>query len=272
MRYTIGILMTSVFICAYAHAQPATAQPAATGERGTELRVGIATNYPPLAFKQDGQIKGIEAEFARQLGTDLGVKITLVETPWEDLIPALRDHRIDVIMSGMSITEARKQLVSFTDPYLKIGQMALIRRADQQRFRKLTKESLSTIRVGVVRGTTGEDYARTNLPSAKVTTFDSVDAGVAALRQGKIDAFVHDAPAIWRITGGFDSPERELVGRYRPLTKEYLAWAVRQGDGDALRQRLNETLARWKANGQLDAILDHWIRVRKTTIEVKPAH
>jgi len=270
MRYTIGILTASLFICACTTVQHAAGRPSATGAPGSELRVGIATNYPPMAFKQDGQIKGIEAEFANQLGTDLGVKIVLVETPWDDLIPALRDHRIDVIMSGMSITEARKELVSFTDPYLKVGQMALIRRADQQRFRKLTKENLSTINVGVVRGTTGEVYARTNLPSAKVTAFDSVDAGVAALRKGEIDAFVHDAPAIWRITGGFDSQERELIGRYRPLTEEYLAWAVRKGDGEPLRQRLNETLARWKANGQIDAVLDHWIRVRKTTIQVRP--
>jgi ABC-type amino acid transport substrate-binding protein len=272
MRYTIGLLMAWVFVNAWTGVPQAVGEPPATGARGSELRVGIATNYPPLAFKQNGQIKGIEAEFAKQLGTDLGVKIVLVETPWEDLISALRDHRIDVIMSGMSITDARKKLVSFTDPYLKVGQMALIRRADQQRFRKLTTENLSTINVGVVRGTTGEAYARTKLSRAKVTAYDSVDAGVAALRKGEIDAFVHDAPAIWRITGGFDSPERDLVGRYRPLTEEYLAWAVRQGDGDALRQRLNETLAQWKANGRIDTVLDHWIRVRKTTIEVRPAH
>lgn len=272
MRHTIGIVIASLFFSACTSVQHPAAKAVATGAAGSEVRVGIATNYPPMAFKQQGEIKGIEAEFANQLGTDLGAKIILIETPWDDLIPALRDHRIDVIMSGMSITDARKQLVAFTDPYLQVGQMALIRRADQQRFRKLTKENLSTINVGVVRGTTGEAFARTNLPSAKVTAFDSVDAGVAALRKGEIDAFVHDAPAIWRITGGFDSPESELVGRYRPLTEEYLAWAVRKNDGDALRQRLNETLARWKANGQIDAVLDHWIRVRKTTIQVRPAH
>ena len=272
MRYTIGILMASVLVSACTGVQHSAGKNAATGAPGSELRVGIATNYPPMSFKQDGQIKGIEAEFANKLGTELGVKIILVETAWEDLIPALRDHRIDVIMSGMSVTDARKKLVSFTDPYLKVGQMALIRRADQQRFRKLTKENLSTINVGVVRDTTGEEYARTNLPSAKVTSFDSVDAGVAALRKGEIDAFVHDAPAIWRITGGFASPERELMGRYRPLTEEYLAWAVRQNDGDPLRKRLNDTLAQWKANGQIDTVLDHWIRVRKTTIQVRPAH
>jgi polar amino acid transport system substrate-binding protein len=171
----------------------------------------------------------------------------------------------------MSITTERQQLVSFTDPYLRVGQMALIRHADEKRFKTFDIGSLSLIRVGVVRATTGEQYARTNLPAAKVTTFESVDEGVSALRKGEIDTFIHDAPAIWRITGGFDSPERELEGRFEPLTEEHLAWAVRQDD-QALRTRLNATLARWKADGQVNAVLDHWIRVRKTAIRIKPAH
>jgi polar amino acid transport system substrate-binding protein len=272
MRHVIQALVAAVFVSACAAMPGSHSKALAADGPGSELRVGVAPNYPPMAFKQDGRLTGIEPEFARQLGTDLGVTITLVETPWEDLIPALRAHRIDVIMSGMSITDERKQVVSFTDSYLRVGQMALIRRADDARFRKLTTKELSSLRVGVVRGTTGEQYARANLPSAHVKTFDAVDAGVAALRKKEIDAFVHDAPAIWRITGGFDSSEHELMGRFRPLTDEHLAWAVRQDDGGPLRARLDAALAQWKANGQLDAILDHWIKVRKTTISVKPMH
>jgi len=244
--------------------------PKATSS-GQELRVGIATNYPPFAFKQGGHLTGIEPQFAKNLGHALGAKIQIVETPWDELIPALRDHRIDVIMSGMSITEARKQQVSFTDPYLRVGQMGLIRKTDDQRIPRLDAKSVTGKRVGVVGDTTGDQYARANLSTATIKAFDSVDSGVAALRKGEIDVFVHDAPAIWRVTGGFDSPERQLIGRFKPLTEEYLAWAVRQDD-EALRTQLNTVLGRWKANGQLNAVLDHWIRVRKMEISTKPVH
>jgi len=57
-----------------------------------------------------------------------------------------------------------------------------------------------------------------------------------------IDYFINDAPAVWRVAGGFLSPERELRGLYTPLTQEHLAWAVRQDD-EALRERLNATLS-----------------------------
>jgi len=244
----------------------ATAQEVA--QDTSTLRVGIATNYAPLAFAENGQIAGVEADFARKLPAELGVKVTIIEVPWEEMIQALQDRRIDVIMSGMSITEERKQLIGFTDPYLRVGQMALVRKADYDRLRGRAAMDRSTSRVGFLKATTGESFARAHLKHAKLEGFDSIDDGVAALRTGKLDFFIHDAPTIWRITGGFSSPERDLRGLYRPLTEEYLAWAVRKDD-DALRQRLNGVLRRWKDTKQIDAVLDKWITVRKETISVK---
>jgi ABC-type amino acid transport substrate-binding protein len=247
----------------------AAADTPATGAPGSSLRVGMATNYPPMAFKENGQFTGVEAEFAALLGKDLNVKVTLVETTWEGLIPALRDGQIDVIMSGMSITPARQQLVSFTQPYMKIAQMALYRANDEARFRKRGAIDASTVRVGVVGGTTGEQYVRKHHPRVQIKQFTSVDEGVAALRKGDVDVFVHDAPAIWRITGGLESPERELAGYYEPLTNEELAWAVRKQDS-ALRTRLNSVLSKWKANGKLESVIDNWIPVRKQLIRPRP--
>ena len=48
---------------------------------------------------------------------------------------------------------------------------------------------------------------------------------------------------------------------------EGVAIAVRKDD-QPLRDRLNTELLHWRENGQLDAILDHWIRGRKVTIEI----
>ncbi len=85
-----------------------------------------------------------------------------------------------------------------------------------------------------------------------------------------IDYFINDAPAVWRVAGGFLSPERELRGLYTPLTQEHLAWAVRQDD-EALRERLNATLRAWEEDGTLDDVLDDWIRVRVQARPLKQA-
>jgi ABC-type amino acid transport substrate-binding protein len=236
--------------------------PQATGAPGSTLRIGIATNYPPLAFKENGKLTGAEVDFAHLLAHELDVTVELVETPWKDLIPDLVDGKTDVIMSGLSITPERQKVVSFADSYGTIGQMALFRVGDYDRLRDEGARNAPSTRIGAVGGTTGEQYVRSHDPLAQITTFSSVDDGVAALRNGQIDVFVHDAPAIWRVTSPRGAVERELAGRYVPLTSEKLAWAVRKQD-DQLLRRLNAALAKWKADGQLDLVGARWVPVRK---------
>jgi ABC-type amino acid transport substrate-binding protein len=240
----------------------------ATGEPGSVVRAGIAPDFPPFAFTEGGHLTGIEPDFARKLG-EQGITVTLVQMPWEQLIPALQDGKIDMIMSGMSITEDRVKKVDFTVPYVRIGQMAIVRRSDYDRLRTHAAADQSTVRVGFVRGTTSEKYARSHLTKAQLVPIETVEQGVAALRGNTIDLFVNDAPIVWRVTGP-RSGNADLAGIYRPLSTEYIAWAVRRGaDGDALRERLNEKLLEWQEQGEIDAVLDHWITVRKVTLQTR---
>jgi len=237
-------------------------QPVSAPAPAPPLRVGIAPNFPPLAFKQTGNLAGIEVDFAQQLGPALGMKMMLVETPWDELIPALRDHRIDVIMSGMSVTPARQKRVRFAHPYLRVGQMMVLRRADAGHLRTAKMVDQRTTRVGFISETTGEAYVHAHLPRAHATAFASIDAGAAALRARQIDVFVADAPAIYALTATSADPHHELLGRYEPLTEEYLAWAVRLDDAE-LQSRLNTVLSSWNSDGTLERVLGKWIHVRR---------
>jgi polar amino acid transport system substrate-binding protein len=226
------------------------------------LRVGTAADYAPLAFEQGGELRGVEIDFAMRLASELGRPLQLERLRFEELIPALRDGKIDVIMTGMSITEDRGKLVRFTRPYLRVGQMALIRADEWERRRGIEAMNRPESRVGFRPATTSDAFVRARLSRARAVGFDSVEAGVASLRAGEIDYFVHDAPTIWRIVGGFRSDERQLTGLYEPLTDEQLAWAVRTEDTE-LAGRLDEILAGWQRDGLVEGILDVWIPVRK---------
>jgi len=228
------------------------------------LRVGTAADYAPLAFAEGGEFRGVELDFARRLARDLGRELEIVRIPWAELIPALRANRVDVLMSGISITPERAELVHFCAPYLQVGQMALIRAAEWVERGPPDAIGSSGTRVGFVVRTTGERFARAKLGSAKLEAMSSIDEGIAALRAGKIDYFVHDAPTIWRVVGGFSSDESQLTGLYTPLTDEYLAWAVRREDAD-LARRIDAALASWRSEGFVDEVLDRWIPVRKIT-------
>jgi polar amino acid transport system substrate-binding protein len=230
-------------------AQPATPKPA--------LRVGIAPNYPPIAFKQEGRLTGLEADFARGLDAELGRRVELVELDWEALIPALESGRIDVIMSGMSITDARARRVQFVSSYLRIGQMAIIRKDDQLQLGSPTLLTMTRRRVGFIAGTTGAAYVQENLPQAQHVPLGSTDEALQALRAGEIDAFVHDAVTAWRV--GDNEANDTLMSSFVPLTEEYLAWAVRKTD-EALHRDLEAVLARWRHSGRLQELFEKWLK------------
>ena len=101
---------------------------------GTILRVGITANRPPFIFKKGQQTEGLEADLAMALGDHLGKSVQFINFNWNDLIPALLDNKIDIIMSGLSVTKMRKVRFSFTEPYLIAGQVAMARGKDSLKY------------------------------------------------------------------------------------------------------------------------------------------
>ena len=238
---------------------PVPQTPAPPRTSPSALRVGIAPNYPPIAFKQQGHFMGLEVDFARGIEVELGRPVVLVELAWDALIPALESGTIDVIMSGMSITEARAQRVWFVSHYLRVGQMAMFRKADRLRLSSPTLLTMTEQRVGFVDGTTGAAYVHGYLLKAQYVPLGSTDAGLQALRSGEIDVFVHDAVTAWHLAN--DEANAMLTASFSPLTEEYLAWAVRHTD-EALHGDLEAALERWRRSGRLQELFNTWLRFR----------
>ena len=228
---------------------------------GPDLRVGIAPNYPPLACMQNGVLAGVEPDLAQQLARQTGRSIRYEVIPFDRLNPALQAGQLDLIMAGMSITAERQRQVSFTDSYLKVGQMLLIREKEIKRFPRALFDQSAGVRIGVEKGSTGEQYALKTFAWGGVTHFDTTEAGVRALEQGSIDCFVHDAPTVWRFSADLATQHQGLVGLFEPLTDEPLAWAVRKND-PALLEQLNQELARMRREGRLQEILSKWIKTQ----------
>ena len=227
------------------------------------LRVALSPDYMPLAFKQEGKLLGIEVDNAREIANILGRKLEFVEMPQSDYITALNERRVDVVMSGYSITPEREAQVSFTRSFMQVGQMAIVlaERAGQFAYpRALYK---SGVAMGAEPGTTGERFIKENFPAASLTSYPTPEAAFAALRNRELDVFIHDAPTSWNLATTRDN--QDLLSLYRPLTREQMAWAVRR-DNTRLLNDLNEALAELENNGRLSAIQNYWIPV---TVQVR---
>lgn len=223
------------------------------------LKVGLSPDYPPLQYKQDGRLVGVEPDNIKAVSEILGRPVQTFEFPFEQLIPALQQGRIDVIMSGLSVTPERSEQVLFAEPYLQVGQMAIMHRDKLGRYSQPWAIFREGVRVGVEPGTTGASFAERELPDAEIVFVANPEQAFAALRQDQIDLYVHDAPTSWNLATSMENDD--LISLYSPLTKESLAWAVRQGD-DALLAELNRALDLMRSNGTLSYILNRWIPVQ----------
>jgi len=209
-----------------------------------------------MAFRQGDRLVGLEVDLATHLAHDLGRELRFVDIDFDNLIPALLDDRIDVVMSGLTVTRARQFRVAFADPYLDSGLVALMRRGDRSRYQRVEQVLATTGRVGVRKASTGEKFVQERMPNATIVPYSTSGAAGIELPQHRIDLFVNDAPIVaWLVS----SNEADLAALWTLLTHDEIAWAFRPGD-EALRGAANETLARWRADGTLRQILGHWLR------------
>lgn len=219
------------------------------------LRVGVSTEYPPVIFKSVNTISGIEADFAKRLAAELGRPLQFVELAFESLIPALVGGGTDIIMSGMSVTEARRVRINFAAPYLRTQQAALIRIGDSKKYASTESLLRNASVIGVQPDTTGDVYVRRNFPNVHRMPLVRATLAPRALRTGEIDAFVYDAPGVFWMAS---ANEAELLPGKLQSGEEFLAWGVRRGDEELLGA-VNSILARWKQDGTLNQILRKWL-------------
>ncbi|MGE5301151.1 MAG: transporter substrate-binding domain-containing protein [Acidobacteriota bacterium] len=254
MFKNVSGIIIAAFLVVLGTVGSATAQDVA-GKK-SPLRVGITPNYPPMIFKLNDKITGVDADLARRLGRELNRPVQFVELKWDQQIGALLEGEIDIIMSAMTITDARKVRINFTDPYLKSGLVTAIRAEDASKYTSAKSILSGYPAVGVIKGTTGEAFVRQNMSaSPRIATFSEVGDAPSELRSRRIDVFIHDAPAVvWLVSEN----EADIRGVWDLLKEEDLGWGVRKGDDDFLKQ-VNSILQRWKQDGTLDEILRNWL-------------
>jgi polar amino acid transport system substrate-binding protein len=256
----VGVLVVSILLLL---AGRAVAADATLAEQSTlnqilkrgELRVGMDAGYMPFELRDKrGTIVGFDVDLARLMARYMGVKLTLVNTQWDGIIPALLTDKFDLLMSGMTVTPERNLRVNFSDPYVSVGQTVIIRKGliGSVTHREQLDDPKYTIATKL--GTTGDIAAHKYFAKAKLKAFETEAEATLEVRNGRADAFVYDSPynRIYAVRYA------DQVGYLaEPFTDEPIAWAVRKGDPDFLNW-LNNFLRVIKADGTYDALYKKW--------------
>ena len=235
-------------------------------ERGT-LRVGMEPGYMPFEMtNKKGDIVGFDVDMAKRMAKAMGVKLELVSTAWDGIIPALLTEKFDIIMSGMTLTQERNMKISFADPYIVIGQSILIKKSLAGEIKSYKDLNNKKYKVASKLGTTGEQATKRMIPNCTYISFETEQEGVMDLVNGKIDAFVYDLP--YNSIAFAEKGEGKLVLLDKPFTYEPLAWGVKRGNADLINW-LDNFLIQSKNDGTYDKIYKKWFLSDKWLKQLK---
>ncbi len=220
------------------------------------LRVGLEAGYMPFEMRsKTGKIIGFDVDMAKAMAKAMGVKLKLVNTAWDGIIPALMTDKFDIIMSGMTITQSRNLKINFADPYIVVGQTILIRKSLADKVKSYKDLNNPKYTIATKLGVTGEFATKKYMPKAKLKTYETEPEAAMEVVNGKADAFVYDKPynAVFYAKKGMG----KLVFLDKPFTYEPLAWGIKKGDPDFLNW-LNNFLRQIKHDGTYDKIYKKW--------------
>jgi polar amino acid transport system substrate-binding protein len=224
-------------------------------KRGT-LRVGLEPGYMPFELtNQKGEIIGFDVDMATRMAKAMGVKLELVSTAWDGIIPALLTKKFDILMSGMTLTQERNMKINFAHPYIVIGQSILLNKKFVGEVKSYKDLNDAKYTVGSKLGTTGEQATKRMIPKAKYISYETEQEGVLEVVNGKIDAFIYDMP--YNAAAISQRGQGKIVHLDTPFTYEPLAWAVRKGDFDFVNW-LNNFMNQVKNDGTYDKIYAKW--------------
>ena len=233
--------LVTAFVLALLAATPALA--------AEKLRIATTSDYPPFSYVDDaGDIAGFDVDIALALCAELGAECEVVVEDWERLIPELRAGSFDAVAASMSITEKRRQLVSFSNRYYSNVVRFVARKGSG-----FDPADAAGKTIGAARATVAADWLEANLAgTATIKLYTQLEELNGDLVAGRLDALFGDGLGshAWLRTpegAGF-----EFVGEGYRLD-EGIGIAVRRED-TSLLSRLNRALEAILANGTHERI------------------
>jgi polar amino acid transport system substrate-binding protein len=219
---------------------------------------GIDANFPPFAYvDKSGVPDGFDVKALDWIAKEMGFKVKHQPMDWDGIVPSLKAKKIDIVASGMSITDERKKEVSFTITYYKVKQILVAKKDAKVTVEKALADGN---KIGVQRGTSEAKWIEENLikkagKKFELVQYDSAPLAIEDVINGRIiAAAMDDQPAL-------DAAKKKpvkILGTFGMKDEEY-GYAVRKEDTEFLK-KLNEGLKKLMKS-------PYWAELKKSYID-----
>lgn len=217
------------------------------------LRAAAEATFVPFEFvdEKTNKVTGFDVDLVEALGEVMGYKIEFLNLSWDGLIPSLLNGNIDVIASGMSITEERLKQVNFSDPYF-TSVLTIMVKDNNNVIKSL--DDLANKTVAVQISTTG-DFAAEEIPGVKINRYNTAPEALQNVILGVANASILDLPVAEAFIAS--NPNAPLKHLGPVSADDYFGLAMRKKDTDLL-EKVNAALVQIKADGTYDKIVEKW--------------
>jgi polar amino acid transport system substrate-binding protein len=221
-------------------------------QKAGKLTIGLDDSYPPMEFRDSkNDLVGFDVDLGKEIGKKLGVETEYTTTDFNGILLALTSSKFNIILSGMSITDKRKESIDFSDTYVMGGQVVAIKKGN------ISIKSLEDLKGKVVAcqlGSTG-DTAATSMEGLKeVKRYDKITEAFQELSVERVDAVIMDAQV-----GGYYVAKKP--GEYDVLkdviSEEPMGIGFKKEDKE-LRTAIQEELNELRADGTLSKLSQKW--------------
>ena len=254
---SIAVLLAGA-LSACGSGEPANALEAV--QQAGKIVVGTSADYPPFEFvDESGEIVGFDIDLANEIGQRMGLEVEIVDMPFDSLIAAVQEGKIDISIAAFNYTEERDKSVDFTDPYYYAEDGFLVA---EDFAGEITKpEDAANYRVGVQTGATADSWVTENLVDAglmaeeNVFRYERMDQAALDVKNGRIDILITDyipAQALAEEVGGLKVIYHAEVstGPVNIITPE---------GSTELTEALNDVIAEMLEDGFIDQLSTKWI-------------
>ena len=223
-----------------------------------ELVVGTTGNQPPLnATTKTGETIGLEPDLAEAMARAMGVQLRLQTMPFKDLLPALEAGKVDMILSGMTMTPKRNTHVAFVGPYFVSGKALLTKSKKMASIKESRQLDNPDTKLAALDGSTSQAFVEGAIPKAQLVKVKDYDEGVAMVIDGRVDALVADFT--FCVASTLQHPKENLSTLVAPLTFEPLGVAL-PPDDPLLINWMENFLLMLEGTGAMDELRAEWFK------------
>lgn len=218
-----------------------------------ELVVGSSATYAPFAFEnKDKQIVGFDIDIINAIAKQQALKIKIVNTPFSGIFAALNNGDVDLVISGVTINDKRRQSYDFSPSYFAAHQLIAVPKSSTV----TTLKGLAGKKIAVVNASTADDVASREFgkTNPNIRRFESTPLIISELAGGGVDAAIGDNGVIaYRVS---QNPDLKTV-EDPSFPEEGFGIVVKKGD-KALQDKLTAGLAAIRADGSYNVIYKKW--------------